>query len=95
MEGVASECILRLAIVQQIEQLSFRETIVRPSQPFLVEALFRTCFAHRLHGGMRMRVSPERNDGFRVGIHARLYYDRDTTDSKYGRNTFDTRLILA
>jgi IS5 family transposase len=29
VEGVASESILRLAIVQQIEQLSFRETIVR------------------------------------------------------------------
>lgn len=29
VEGVASECILRLALVQQIEQLSFRETIVR------------------------------------------------------------------
>jgi IS5 family transposase len=29
IEGVASESILRLAIVQQIEQLSFRETIVR------------------------------------------------------------------
>jgi IS5 family transposase len=29
VEGVASESILRLAMVQQIEQLSFRETIVR------------------------------------------------------------------
>ena len=29
VDGVASESILRLAIVQQIEQLSFRETIVR------------------------------------------------------------------
>ena len=29
VEGVASESILRMAIVQQIEQLSFRETIVR------------------------------------------------------------------
>ena len=29
VEGVASESILRLAIVQQIEQLSFRDTIVR------------------------------------------------------------------
>ena len=29
VEGVASESILRLALVQQIEQLSFRETIVR------------------------------------------------------------------
>ena len=29
IEGVASECILRLAIVQQIEKLSFRDLIVR------------------------------------------------------------------
>jgi transposase, IS5 family len=29
VEGIASECILRLAIVQQVEDLSFRETIVR------------------------------------------------------------------
>ena len=29
VEGVASECILRLALVQQMEGLSFRETIVR------------------------------------------------------------------
>ena len=28
VEGVASECILRLAIVQQIEELSFRDLIV-------------------------------------------------------------------
>jgi IS5 family transposase len=62
VEGVASESILRLALVQQIEQLSFRETIVRVDDSQMLRFFCRfyddTVVSHSLYATLVNMITP-------------------------------------
>ena len=63
VEGVASECILRLALVQQMEGLSFRETIVRVDDSAMLRYFCRfyddAMISHSLYATLVNLIRPE------------------------------------
>lgn len=94
VEGVASESILRLALVQQIEQLSFRETIVRVDDSQMLRFFCRfyddPLMSHAKYADLVNLIQPETWKKINEGI---VRFGRDKKGFKGKKLRIDTTAV--